>query len=163
MTQDQIHSLENEDVFGLTNKIGWSLIPRHLCTLVHDNVVKQLKAKCVPFRIQCCGSAANAQNIHDLQKVGQKESSISFPHINIVSWTTSTVSPSCSSGRFPRAHNTGSTPRSPRIDGERTRNSAVEISRTASSLCQCTTTLIGEEKATKKFVWKIHRALRILP
>ena len=67
-------------MFGLTNKIGWSLIPRQLCTLVHDNVVKQLKAKCVPFRIQCCASAVNAQNIHDLQKVWQKVSSISFPY-----------------------------------------------------------------------------------
>ena len=150
-------------MFGLTNKIGWSLIPRRLCTLVHDNFVKQLKAQMFFFRIRCCASAVNAQNIHDLQKVRQKESSISSPHINIVSWTTSTVSWSCSSGRFLRAHKPRSNPRSPRTDGEGTRNSAAEISRTASSLCQCTTTLIEQEKATKKFVRKIHRALRILP
>ena len=45
MTQNQIHSLENEDVFGSTNQIGWSLILSQFCTLVHDTVVKQLKAK----------------------------------------------------------------------------------------------------------------------
>ena len=57
ITQDQIHSLENEDVFGITNKIGWSLIPRRLCTLVRDNVVKQLKAKMGAFSdsVLCLG------------------------------------------------------------------------------------------------------------
>ena len=42
---DHIHSLEIEDVFVISNKIDWGLSPWRLCALVHDNVVKQLKAK----------------------------------------------------------------------------------------------------------------------
>ena len=119
--------------------------------------------KWVPFRIRCCASAVNAQNIHDLQKVWAERieyfvSTHQYRELDnidgepvVFEWKI-----------FPGAHNTGVSRGSPRIDGERTRNSAVEISRTASSLCQCTTTFIGEEKATK-YVKKIHRVLLHTP
>ena len=54
------------------------------------------------------------------------------------------MSRSCSSGRFHQGA------QSPGIEGERTENPAAEISMTAPSLCQCKTTLTGQEKCNQE-------------
>ena len=58
ITRHWIHSLENEQVFGITNKIDWGLSPWRSCTIVHDNIVKRLKAKVSVFSdsVPCLGS-----------------------------------------------------------------------------------------------------------
>ena len=52
---------------------------------------------------------------------------------------------------FPRAHNTGSTPRSQRVDERKNSKVSRRISRTASCSCRCTATSTGPEKATSKY------------
>ena len=58
------------------------------------------------------------QKIHTLYRLGQTELNGLHSLLLIVSWTLLTVSQSCSSGRFPRAHNADTTQTSPKHDGE---------------------------------------------
>ena len=56
ITQNQIHSLDDKEVFGL-NTIDWGLSPWRSCTLAHEHIVKQLKAKLYVFSdsVLCLG------------------------------------------------------------------------------------------------------------
>ena len=45
ITYGQILSLENETLFEVTNKIGWGLSLWRSRTVVHDNIVKQMKVE----------------------------------------------------------------------------------------------------------------------
>ena len=88
-------------VWRMSKCLDWGLSPWRSCTIVHDNNVKRLKAKVSVFSdSQCHASAVNSQNIHDLRKHAQKKLTTLSPLLYIVSWTTTLVSWSCSSGRF---------------------------------------------------------------
>ena len=73
-------------------------------------------------------------NIHDPQKLERRTLSGSRSFMNIVNWIALTENHSCSSGNFPRTHNTAVSWGNPNDDGGKQKSSA----------CRCITTSIGE-------------------
>ena len=110
--------------------------------IVSSNRCKQ---KCISFLTEHCASAEHVQNIRILQKCGQAEFRISLTLRHFRGEV------------FPKAHNTGTAPRSPSNEGERTRGSAAELRGPHHFHVNV------QEKATEKFVWEFHRVFHIMP
>ena len=110
ITQNQIHSLFKEEVFGVKT-IDWDRSPWKKITLANENVLNLLVAKVHVFSDSVLCLDGKCQEYPQSVKHGKTQSGGLPTPLSIVSWT---VNQSFSSGRFSQgAHNIAASSRGP--------------------------------------------------